>query len=314
MKCEVLRQWDSVLADAFGERTDVYMGEGYHGLYRSKSAAPVCLRAYNESDTYLLPGILHGPAAGHDDLYFETAYGYGGPISTSSDEGFVSTASKAVLLQFQEMGVARARLRFHPVLQNERLAGPGWRVTYSRDTAGIALAGTPDDILNAMHPKHRNMVRRAGREGLEFVWDEDLARLPEFVALYNDTMDRLRADTAYYYSNEYYDLLTSGLDGRVALGVVMHEGVPVSAAIFFKQGAYSHYHLSGSSSDAPPGAGQLLLYGAAVALQESGAELLHLGGGTTPDTDDSLLKFKQRFGSLRFKYHVGVWRAGGASE
>lgn len=309
MKCELLQHWDAVLEDYFGDRMDVYMTEGYHGLYRSDTATPVCLRVRGASGVYLLPGILREGTSDEGGRVFESAYGYGGPVSTCGDEEFVFSASGAIERLLSDLGVAKARLRFHPILKNEHLVGPAWRATFSRSTVGIDLAGTPDDILLLMHPKHRNMVNRAHRLGLEFFWDESLTYTEEFQALYDGTMDRLGAEDAYYYGDAYYDSLKLGLRGRVSLGLVLDNGKVVSAAIFFRQGRYSHYHLSGSASDAPAGAGQLLVYGAALALQAAGAEVLHLGGGTTTNPDDSLLRFKQRFGALRFKYHVGMWAA-----
>lgn len=313
MKCTMLLEWNDMLNDMGTERIDVYMTQGYHDLYRTDTATPVCFAAQGESGDYLLPGILHDSIGDDAGYFFESAYGYGGPVSTSADRAFIAEASDAVIESFRQAGVTRARLRFHPVLENHSLVGSEWRVTYSRDTAGIDLAGGPGGILQMMHPKHRNMVSRAQRAGLEFVWDEDFAHVGEFKALYDATMDRLQAEAAYYYDDAYYQSLKAGLGERVALGVVLNEDVAVSSAIFFRQRPYGHYHLSGSLTEAPPGAGQLLLYGAAVALQESGVRSLHLGGGTTPSADDSLLKFKQRFGTLRFRYHVGEWTASNAS-
>ncbi|HAL29776.1 MAG TPA: hypothetical protein DCP20_03545 [Coriobacteriia bacterium] len=313
MECQLLLEWDDMLNGMGTERIDVYMTQGYHELYRTDAARPVCFAAQGESGEYLLPGILHDPICDGMGYCFESAYGYGGPVSTSADRAFITEASDAVLETFHRAGVTRARLRFHPVLENHCLVGPEWQVTYSRNTAGIDLTGAPVDILRAMHPKHRNMVSRAQRLGLEFVWDPELEHVGEFKALYNGTMDRLQADGAYYYDDAYYRLLNAGLGERVALGVVLDDGVVVSSAIFLRQGPYGHYHLSGSLTGAPPGAGQLLVYGAAAALQESGVRTLHLGGGTTPSADDSLLKFKQRFGTLRFRYHVGEWTASNTS-
>lgn len=313
MKCELLYEWDDVLRAMCGGAADVYLTRSYHNLYRADAATPVCFLARSGANQYILPGMLHR-IVGDERMFFESAYGYGGPLSTSRDSDFVNDASASVCSLLDELGVARARLRFHPVFQNQELVGPEWDVSYSRDTAGMDLAGTPDSILESMHPKHRNMVSRAQRLGLQFAWDTNLTYLEEFKALYNRTMDRLQADAAYYYDDSYYEMLGTGLAGHVALGVVLNDGVAVSAALFFKEGPYGHYHLSGSCDDVPPGAGQLLLYRAAVALQQAGARILHLGGGTSTSPDDSLLKFKQRFGSLRFQYHVGIWTSATASR
>lgn len=306
MRADAVERWDDLLRDIPAERWDVYMSEGFHALYGDRGGAPTCFVARDAGEAYLLPGLLQRDPSG---LRFVSAYGYGGPAASTDDPHFIAHASAAVHAHMTEMGVRSATLRLHPVLGNHRLLGAEWTVEGSRQTAGIDLRLSPDEILGAMHGKHRNAIARATRLGLEFVWDEGLESLDEFVRLYDATMARLQADQPYYYGAHYYDVFRHSLGDERFVGLVRDGERTVSAALFMRHGPYGHYHLSGSVEDSPPGSGQLLIHQAALQLRSRGAELLHLGGGVTVSPDDTLLRFKQRFGQLRFDYHVATWVA-----
>ena len=80
----------------------------------------------------------------------------------------------------------------------------------------------------------------------------------------------------------------------------------IAAAIFFYGSCWLHYHLSASDFDNRlPGATNIILD---LAFQEAKAKRfrrVHLGGGRTPDVEDSLLKFKKSMSTDVHRFYIG---------
>jgi lipid II:glycine glycyltransferase (peptidoglycan interpeptide bridge formation enzyme) len=90
------------------------------------------------------------------------------------------------------------------------------------------------------------------------------------------------------------------------LGMVYLKAKLISAALFLYYGIYGHYHLAASleeyDSCCP---NNFLVYNAALYLKKKGIQLLHLGGGSSPDEQNSLFKFKKRFSNKFFDFFIG---------
>ena len=125
------------------------------------------------------------------------------------------------------------------------------------------------------------------------------ADLDEFVDLYTDAMRRLDASPFYLFGPSYWEALLRDVplvrvdvrDGDALIASVLGMGRP----------PWLHYHLGASTADGlGTGASHLALCTLAEWGQESGYELLHLGGGVGGRAD-SLLEYKLRFapGGLR---------------
>ena len=94
-------------------------------------------------------------------------------------------------------GVVSTFVRFHPLLQNQggihtggTGADIGWRLDH--------------DLLAEMHPKHRNVVRKAQSAGLG---TEENTGVGGFQPLYAETMQRTGADPFYFFPPEYWTAL-----------------------------------------------------------------------------------------------------------
>lgn len=209
-----------------------------------------------------------------------TPYGYGGPTGPNFWDAYEGWA--------RERGAVTTFVRFHPLYANhegapihvEELAPTvAWRLDDERD------------LLAGLHFKHRNKVRKAEKAGATVTAATGLG---DFVALYDDTMQRLGASAEYRFPSEYWERLAGLGDALVRFDASI-DGEVVASALCLATPPWLHYHLSGTTDPGrSTGASTLVLLEAARWAQERHYERFHLGGGLGGSAD-SLHHFKARF-------------------
>ncbi len=303
MTCVIQEDWEPRSAP------DIYLTRAYMAQYGSATCRPMRFEYTEGSSAFYLPyleSMIHPylPEAGTELRDMETAYGYGGCWTNCTDPGFLASAMRALENCCRERNIVAGFLRFHPLLGNHGWA-PGFRVSLERQTINVDL--TDADIWkNQVSQKNRNMIRKAERESLSFHIDEGFHFLGDFQRLYGETMLRLGADASYRFPDRFFRMLPEALGANGFLVHCRYRDEIISSAVIMTWGKHGHYHLSGSKREfqalAP---NNLMLYQTIVALKARGLENFHLGGGTTPDSDDPLFKFKKAFsGNLR-QFHIG---------
>jgi hypothetical protein len=306
MNIEIVEHWDEAL-DAFqpAER-DIYFREEYVRLYETDTEKAVCCMVNDGEQMMLFPFLSRTFDYQGQSLHdFETAYGYGGPIWHQADEKFKSAALLMMVDELKRQNYVAGFVRFHPLLANYMGFSVG-RLIEDRKTVAINLFLDENEIwMQEIHTKNRNVIKKGEKSGLTFVVDNDFKYLPEFIRLYDATMDKLDAADFYYFTQQYYEEFVKTLPNSF-LGVVLHEDKVVSAAIFMYEGGYGHYHLSGSDVTALKlSPNNFMLWHAVLELKRRGVKVLHLGGGTTSSEEDSLFCFKQRFSKHTYQFCLG---------
>lgn len=306
MDIQILEQWNQYLDIFQPAAIDIYFRVEYVSLYETNSEKAVCCVVTEGEQMMLFPFLRRTFEYQGNILYdFETAYGYGGPIWHHADEAFKSAALQLMMEELSQSGYVAGFVRFHPLLANYEGFNVG-RVIEDRKTVAIDLSLNEQDIwMQEIHTKNRNVIKKGEKSGLQFVVDNDYRYLPDFINLYNATMDKLDAADFYYFDQHYYSDFVKNLKNSF-LGVVLHEGNVVSSAIFMYEGGYGHYHLSGSDKNAlklMPN--NYMLWHAALELKKRGVKTFHLGGGTTSSEDDSLFCFKSRFSKHTYQFCLG---------
>lgn len=307
MKTGILTHWNNYLDALAPRQKDVYFLEEYQRLYAGNGQEPRCVYAQDERGIMLLP-YLHRSFSfdGHTWYEQETAYGYGGPVCSTEDLAFRADSAAAIFRTMQQEGYLVGFVRFHPLLDNYRgLEGVG-RIIEGQQVIVMNLQGTEEEIwMREIHRKNRSAIKRSERDGLRFEADYDFAHLPDFLRLYNSTMDKLGAEKFYYFPDSYYQSIRTDFPGSF-LGLVWAGEEVAASAIFFRSAPFGHYHLAGSNpaflASSP---NNLLIWKAALELKSKGVELFHLGGGTTTDPEDSLFLFKHRFSQEVRTHRIG---------
>ena len=300
--------WNNYLGMFAPEQRDIYFTEEY---LRLNAAAGEQARAfvYTEGDKVMLFPFLareHETCDGVKIRDFETAYGYGGPIYNTDDDAFIKKALIAFKNEMADEGYLAGFIRFHPMLDNQRYFDMIGDVIYDRKTIAINLSAPIDDVwMNEIHTKNRNVIKKGSKEGLTFTADYEYKSLDRFKNLYTATMDKLGADSFYYFSDEYFHNFKK-LFPRSFIGCVNFENEIIAAAIFFFDGIYGHYHLAGSNinllSLSP---NNFMLWEAAKELKKRGVKRFHLGGGMDSDESNSLFQFKRKFSKNTCDFYIG---------
>lgn len=308
MQVELLSHWNEILALLPQVEQDIYFREEYVRLYETESEKAYCVVCREEDNILLFP-LLRRTFSYEGNTYydFETAYGYGGPVSNCHDKSFIENTLKALKTFCQENGFVAGFVRFHPLFQNQKYFDTVGRVIEDRKTVAIDLNQTMDEVWkNEIHSKNRNVIRKAEKAGCTFIVDGKYEHLKEFINLYDSTMDKLSADGFYYFDDAYYDNLKLGITDSFLGCVQNSEGQIISAAIFMYSGPYGHYHLSGSDkSQLAISPNNFMLWNAAIELQKRGVKRFHLGGGTNGDEENSLYLFKRRFSKDTCQFCIG---------
>ena len=299
--------WNQYLDLIPAEHQDLYFREEYVRLYETDKEKAYCF-VYQDGDSIMLFPFLRREFQFKGNTYydFETAYGYGGPISNDHSDTFMTAALEAMSEKALSENFVCGFVRFHPLLENWDYFEKVGRLIMDRKTIAIDLSdGIESTWMNEIHTKNRNVIKKGEKNGLEFIVDEDFAYLTEFEDLYKSTMDKLEADGFYYFDPSYYDQLKNTIQNRF-LGIVKHEGKVVAGAIFFYQLPYGHYHLAGSDKSALKlSPNNYLLWAAAKELTRRGVKHFHLGGGTDGSEENSLYQYKRKFSKHEYQFALG---------
>lgn len=315
MLFSIVNDWDYFLDVIPPEKKDIYFSKKYVSLYEDDKNTALCAVCKEDNKIMLMP-FLRGKIENFYD--FETAYGYGGPISNSCEVEWCSRAYRTIYEELKKRDYLCGFTRFHPLLQNVYLTGCtdqrettrgdcGIQILYDRKTVAINTEMEQEQIWNTqLSSKNRNMIRKAEKSGLIYKSEFGFESFDEFIDLYIKTMKRLNANDFYFFDLSYFKRLKGNLKDSAFLGTIRKDGKLICSAIFMYSDLYGHYHLEGSDRDySSTGANNLLLWKAACEMHRLGVREFNLGGGTSSDEDDTLLKFKKVFSRDLKDFYIG---------
>jgi hypothetical protein len=232
-------------------------------------------------------------------------FGYGGPLSSSSDPAFLAAAWQAYISWMRDQHVAVEYVRFHPLLGNQRHYGG--HVEDNRQVVCVDLEA--EDFAQNYALRLRQTLKKAADAGL--IYEEHGAGpwAREFAAYHRTAMGEMQADPFYLFSDDYFERLAGS--GLAKLGVCRHgdgrsPGRWLAAALFLDGAGTREYHLAATTDEGrKAGASSFALHRAALAARGQGLRKLYLGGGTDARPDNPLLFFKSAYSRARLTYRTG---------
>jgi Acetyltransferase (GNAT) domain len=312
-------QWDALVSGS--PTPDTYFRPGYALACELKDTSAIAAVIYTSKGRFLVPLLLRPLSmlpfgTGALDYDAVSPYGYGGllPLDSEniSEEDAVEFIDVFRRWCLQER-IVSCMVRLHPLMeQSAGLSGA------ALGNAGIELrAHGATEVIN-LRAWDRNREAPAGmnkgrRSDLSLARrtltvkvvscgvSDAPATMNVFRKLYDEAMERIGASSHCLFSEKYYLDLTRGIGHNMAVAVAMHGEDAVGGALFFADGRFGHYHLSGTGVEGRQyKANTLVLVAGADWARQHGCDLLHLGGGLTPD--DSLYQFKRSFGGSTASY------------
>ncbi len=304
--------WHVVLRSLPSALRDVYFEPEYAALYCFDPSTRAVLFTCREDDNVWVCVFLLRPIRGFGDpsldcrwFDIETPYGYGGPLANTDDPDFLAAAQAEFGRWCLSQKVVTEFVRSHPLMRNQRWLDPQMDVVHDRDTLSVDLEKMTGAL--SFSSKVRNMIRRAERSGVRIQRYSARDHFARFIELYLRTMSRVGSKQYYRFTDNYFRQLSYLVERRGWLLAADVAGQWVAAAVFIRGTAWLHYHLSASDpSNRVPGAANHILYTAATMASAVGLERLHLGGGRTSASDDSLFKFKQRMATDSHPFYTGT--------
>jgi len=230
----------------------------------------------------------------------ESAYGFGGPISSSADVKFLQRANDAYYAYIEKQDICVEFIRFSPVLKNSAYFFGD--VEFNRNVVVVDLQD--EGYMSNIQPRTRSAVRKSKRQGVDIKHDKSDACIESFISLYDTTMKRLSADDFYLFQPDTIRKLVNL--PSCTLITAHYEGVIIAAATFFHEGNFMEYHLSASSEEGfRLNATKAIIADAMGSGYGKGCKHLHLGGGLTGSETDSLFLFKSLFSKTKSEYFIG---------
>lgn len=305
-----INEWNRVLYQFPPSKCDIYFTPEYYSLYEAYGDGEACCFVYEKDGERAIYPFLKNPITtlGYklDKEYYDIqgAYGYNGVIVSTDNAGFIAAFWDTFDNYCKENNIIAEFTRFHPLLNNQKLASLQMKTFFSRHTVSLDLTLTDDEIWkNQISSKNRNMIRKAEKEDIEIVESDDYET---FKRLYDRTMTTLHAEDFYFFPQSYYDEYKSSFKDNSMLCFALLDGGVIAGSMFMFSDDYAHYHLSARNKTySRYAANNLILWYAIRKAKERGCKRFHFGGGTTGEEDDSLLRFKKEFSKAETEFWIG---------
>jgi hypothetical protein len=311
-------EWLSVLRRCSAMH-DVYHLPGYHAVAERRGEGEARLFAYEQAGyTIALPLVIRAvadlPGIGASANAWRDAtsvYGYCGPVCSHKEmpRAVIDGFQRGLTAALQELHVVSVFSRLHPLLpeQTMLLDGLGDH-QLGGVTVSIDLLATLVEQRSQYDGTTRNRLNRLARSGLTCLLDPEQRHLPDFIALYYETMRRVKAQESYFFDQTYFSDLAKSLGPRLKLFVVkMPDGEVISGGLFTLCEGIVQYHLGGTRDTARKLSPIVLLLETVRRwANENSARIFHLGGGVGAKTD-SLFQFKARFSRQRHQFVTWHW-------
>lgn len=161
----------------------------------------------------------------------------------------------------------------------------------------IDLSASEDELWAKVHSKHRNVIKKAEKDGVEIVCGVNDDLINDYHSLDVETWKRSNKGAA---GLESLRKQIKELGDNVVLYLAYLNGEPQSGAIFYYNNAMCYY-MHGANCDKPhTGAGNLLQWRAILDMKAAGVKRYSFVGCRINEDENSkfhgIQRFKERFG------------------
>lgn len=296
---------------------DVYFHPGYLLASESDGRGEAWCALASDGDALFLYPFLKLPIKSRgtelvDGNIFDiqTAYGYGGPVVNKAGQN--ADFLKDVWRDFSRF-CAKASIiaefsRLHPLIDTHKWVSKNTQVVNDRITVHLCLDSYEHNLWHDSYYRvHRNMLRRAEREGCTFRAADIKDQMSWFANIYATTHQKLNGSIETDFTEKYFQALEEELADRAWLGLVEKDGIILVALIVIEGAELGHSFLMAyTDNGGAKGATNLLYHGAAIEAKRRGLSVLNMGGGVSKELDDKLLRFKQSLGEGRGCFRIGT--------
>ncbi len=208
----------------------------------------------------------------------------------------------AVANYCKETNVISEFVRFDPFLSDINCIKSNYNIRKSCDNIYIDLRRSNDEIWKTFHSSARKNIKRALGSNLSFLQTEkDEENIDLFIKLYSASMERLKADRYFYFSDEHFKTLIGNCEGASLFFVNDKNNQHIAASILLHYENVAHHHLTGYTIESTAlRPNDYMIYSLVNWGKVHNLQYLHLGGGA-----ESICNFKAKFSDKRIPFYVG---------
>lgn len=268
------------------ERANVYYSKGYENIRKNHGDYPV----FFFNDTFLWVVFVN------KKLIFVNALLPTEPVKIRDGKNgdlkkFLNEASR----------IMKEKLKLHWIgpVQNQAIfeSKPDECVAIPFGNFVVDLSLDEEQLWNNVHSKHRNVIRKAEKDGLTLRSGNTIDMIDEYLVM--DALTWARSNKKSYTKDAVLELIQNCRE-NITIYIVDKSGVNQGGAIFFYNKVMSYY-LYGASIDKPsPGAMNFLHWNAMLDMKKTGVKNYSFVGCRINEDYDSkyhtIQRFKERFG------------------
>ncbi len=299
-------QWTAALDRMNYDVRDVHFTAAFARTHE-RDGATAHLAIYNSAEGWaVIQPFLKRPIPNAPGWFDVASMGYGGPLSDAPIPSRAHGAEYAAAW----VGWMKANkivcefCLMNPLFETEQLY-----LVHDADTRlekSVVVLPLDDEAAMIERMRHgRQGAIKAARNpdqppqiGLQV---EAMMKVPAtcrtFSELYDKTMERNGASARWRLSHDDLARVIALADADLIFGGNSESGI-MSAAIILRGNLAAYYYLAANSNEPKPGANELVILEAARRVRQKGCRWLHLGGGRTSDSADTLLDYKKSFGGI----------------
>ncbi|MBP2655826.1 MAG: family N-acetyltransferase [Firmicutes bacterium] len=272
----------------------------------------------DKGDAWMIYPYLRHPIVGYQlpgaAFYYDiqTAYGYGGALFIGEwDDKDKITAYTVIADYFRETNAVAELVRCHTEwIDPAVMVKAGYSTIKVRTNVETELIGKlPEEILSSWEKEVQRNIRKAKEADLDHMLIHGTGRVNDFAVLYNMAAERLHM-TPYYQFNEAYFRSLMAVDNK-QVGQVLcsmsssHSGLIASHVVFLGE-KLAFLHLAAvDSAFRSVHADAFMMWADVYYASMMGCERICWGGGMSINPDDSLFKFKAKFGQRYVPVYIG---------
>jgi|GEM_PF-1190843 len=298
--------WHDALQRIPGALSDINFTPGWYTSWKDhEDAEPLCMIGESDNTLFLYP-FFYKSIDGYPEVqgYYDiqSAYGYGGIICNTGqiDNNLLSEFNNHANDWMSANRVVAEFIREHPLLDTCRR--PADYVPVRRN---VYVETKPGYILPEKRAR-QNIARARSYDGISVLIDADMLHLDTFIRLYELNTQRIKMDKYYNFPPAYFYGVKTLLGSYARLIHILFEGQIINSVLFFEYGNKGTMHLSGANHEYQHLRGNDLLYASVIEhCIEQGLQILTIGGGTSYNEDDTLFRFKSKFGSIYKDVMIG---------
>jgi hypothetical protein len=228
-------------------------------------------------------------------------YGYPGMLVSHAGQNpiFIKKCLNLIQAHWRANNICSAFIRLHPLLNSyidtSLSDSENFIICDRGNVVVVELSTDIDEIWKQTRANHRTKINKLKRDGFTTSIGSMDDYLDVFMDIYQETMNRVNASSAYYFTRDYFNGLGEALGDRLKICVVETNGRVVAASLITEFSGIVQYHLGGTRTEFLPHSPTTLMFNRIVEwAKQRNHRYLNLGGGLG-GSQDSLYHFKAGF-------------------